>query len=113
MGENKLLARVGGFVSHTLNMGGDIDSSTKCTTGTLLYNGVKITEQVATRILEVGLFEEAGTISDLSGRIRLQGGLYSNVADNAVVDSIMGTYVWNLTKVECPDMLNQIYRGMM
>ena len=50
-----------------------------------------MTEQVATRILEVGLFEEAGTISDLSGRIRLQGGLYANVADQATVDSIMGT----------------------
>ncbi len=25
----------------------------------------------------------------------------------------MGTYVWNLTKVECPDTLNRIYRGMM
>ena len=25
----------------------------------------------------------------------------------------MGTYVWNLTKLECPDTLNRIYRGMM
>ena len=113
VGEEKLLARIGQFVSHTLNVAGDIDSSNKCTTGTLLYNGIKMTEQVASRILEVGLFEEAGIISDLSGRIWLQGGLYANVADRAIIDSIMGTYIWNLTKVECPDTLNRIYRGMM
>ena len=58
VGEDKLLAQVGGFVSHTLNVAGDIDSSNKCTTGTLLYNGHKLTEQVASRILKIGLFEE-------------------------------------------------------
>ncbi len=30
-----------------------------------------------------------------------------------MVDAIQGTYIWNVTKVECPDMLNRIYRGMM
>ncbi len=72
-----------------------------------------MTEQIATRILEICLLEEAGTISDLSGRIQLQWGLHANVADCAVIDSILGTYVWNLTNVECPDTLNRIYRGMM
>ena len=43
----------------------------------------------------------------------MQGVLYANVADRAVVDVIQGTYVWNVTKVECPDTLNRIYYGMM
>ncbi len=93
MGDEKLLVRICGFTSHTLAVAWDIDSSNKCTTGTFLYNGMKLTEQVATPILEIGLFEEGGLVSDLSRRIRLQGGLYANVVDCAVIDSILGTYI--------------------
>ena len=78
-----------------------------------MYNGMKLTKQVAFRILEIGLFEESGTVSNLSKRIRLNGGLYANVADKAAVDAIQGTKVWNVTKVEFPNTLNRIYCSMM
>ena len=43
----------------------------------------------------------------------VEWGYYANLADKVAVDTILRTYVWNMTQVECPDTLNHIYRGIM
>jgi len=86
---------------------GGLDDENNCETG-IFHNaktGKSFGGQTATSVLEISLSEENGFVSESSGEICLSDGLVAKALDLSVMDSMRGTYVWEIIDLECPETL--------
>ncbi len=52
-------------------------------------------------------------MKELSRMITLSSGIQTRVTDKCLVDSLEGTVVWDYDLMACPQMVVQLYKGLM
>jgi hypothetical protein len=69
--------------------------------------------QAAQGLYVITLCEEFAKMNELTGSITLSLGVQARVCDKNLVDSLEGTLVWEYDSVACPQMIVQLYKGLM
>jgi hypothetical protein len=52
-------------------------------------------------------------MNKLTGSIMLSSGVQARVSDKSLVDSLEGTVVWEYDSMACPQIIVQLYKGLM
>jgi hypothetical protein len=69
--------------------------------------------QTAQGLYEITLREEFMRLNELTGSIMITSGVQARVSDKSLVDSLEGMVVWEYDSMACPQMIVQLYRGLM
>jgi hypothetical protein len=64
-------------------------------------------------LYEITFREEFAKMNELTRSITLSSGVRARVSDKSLVDSLEGTIVWEYDSMACPQMIVQLYRGVM
>jgi hypothetical protein len=91
-----------------------MDDNSNCETGIISFpNRKTLGGQTAQGLYEVTLREEFARLNELTGSLTLASGVQTRAWDKSMVDSLEGTVVWEYDSMACPQMIVQLYRGMM
>ncbi len=97
-------------MSHAMFLSGAMDDDSNCETSIISFpNGKTLGGQTA----EVTLREEFARLNKLTRSLTLTSGVQACAGDKSIVDSLEGTVVWEYDSMACPQMIVQLYRGLM
>jgi hypothetical protein len=82
--------------------------------GTICFsNGKTLGCQSALGLYEITLREEFAKMNELTVGITLSSGVQARLSDKSLVDSLEGIIVWEYDSMACPQMIVQLYKGLM
>jgi hypothetical protein len=91
-----------------------LDDERNCEAGTISFsNGKTLAGQAALGLYEITLREEFAKMNELTESIMLSTGVQARLFDKSLVDSLEGTIVWEYYSMACPQMIVQLYKGLM
>ncbi len=64
-------------------------------------------------LYEIMLKAELAKMKELIGAITLSSGVQAWVLDKSLMDSLEGTVVWEYDPVACPQMIVQLFKGLI
>jgi hypothetical protein len=99
--------------SVIVDLVGELDNNGNCEVGLYEVNGVPLKSQMATAMYEIYVRQEWARANDLTGTIKLSEYLMGTTTDRTLVDSGVGTYVWDYSQDACPDTLVSLYWGQI
>ena len=114
IGGKEYQVTAGTTTSHSTFLAGDLTDTGDCSTGTMeTVTGAKLGGQAAQAVYEITVSEELAKVNDLSGTITLDNGIASKVGDLSLMDSMVGTYVWDHEEEACSKTLIQLYLSLI
>ncbi len=69
--------------------------------------------QAAQGLFKITLRDEFARLNELTASRMLSSGVQARVSDKSLMDSLEGTVVWEYNSMACPQMIVQLYRGLM
>jgi hypothetical protein len=69
--------------------------------------------QATQGLYEITLREEYTKMNKLTRTISLSSSMQTRVSDKSLVDSLEGTVVWECNPIACPQMIMQLYKGIL
>jgi hypothetical protein len=91
-----------------------MDDDSNCEVGIITFpNGKTLGGQTAQGLCEITLREEFAGLNEWTRSITLSLGVQARVSDKSLVDSLEETVVWECDSMACPQMIVQLYRGLM
>jgi hypothetical protein len=114
IGGRTIQVTVGATISHAVFLSSAMDDDSNCESGIISFpNGKTLSGQAAQGLYEIMLREEFARMNKLRGSITLSSGTQAHVSDKSLVHSLEGTVVWKNDSMACPQMIVQLYKGLM